>query len=296
MKDLTPELGYGLTPYVAEEYSILQYDPNPPKAEAYPLCVKKTPEMKFKFYSLTYKSDGLNIRAIVGLPPNFDPKVKHPLLVFNRGGNRNFGFMSACDLYLLSDFQNTIPDGILVMSQLRGSHDSEGNDEYGGKDVDDIISLIHWSESVSFIDSQERYIGGWSRGGLMTYLVLKKKIAFKAAFVIAGISDLFNLKKKRPEMGELFQELIPEYDLHQKALLRDRSAKYWAKEFETPLLIFHGTEDLRAPFEDAKRMDIILTKLKKPHQFVVYPNEGHDLKKSYYKMLGEIRLWFEKWK
>jgi dipeptidyl aminopeptidase/acylaminoacyl peptidase len=294
--NFTAELGYGLTPYVAEDYSVIQYDSDPPSEKTYSQCVQNFLQMYYKFYSLSYKSDGLNIKAIVGLPPNFDSNVKHPLLVFNRGGNRNFGFMTACDLFLLRDFENTIPSAIVIASQLRGSHGSEGSDEYGGKDVDDIINLIKWSEAVSFIDSQRRYIGGWSRGGMMTYLVLKKKIPFKAAFVIAGSSDLFILKKQRPEMNTLFQELIPDYDSNQKNLLQDRSARYWANKFETPLLIVHGTSDWRAPFEDANRMDAILTKLKKPHQFVVYPNEGHDLEKSYEKMLQEIRLWFGKWK
>lgn len=284
----------GLVKYQPDSYESLMDYSGSASSEEYELCVKGIDKLRYKFYSLTYKSGDLNIKAIVGLPPDFDPEKKYPLLVSNRGGNRNFGYLSACYLRMKQAFAETIPGAILVASQFRGSHGSDGEDEFGGKDVDDVINLIEWTKKAKFIDPERHYLAGWSRGGMMSYLLLKRQIKFKAAAIVAGTADLINMEKVRPEMASgVHQELIPNYSTQRIKVLKERSAIYWPEKINIPLLIIHGSDDWRVSVKDSRKMDQLLTKHKKVHKYIEYPGEGHDLDNKYWDALDEIEAWFK---
>lgn len=122
----------GLTPYQPDSYETVESDGWTPNREVYDACIERFIKARSQYYSLIYQSDGFNIKAIVVLPAGFKADQKHPLVVFNRGGNRNFGYMTVCDLGLLRGFGETVPNAVLVMSQYRGSHGSDGHDEFGG--------------------------------------------------------------------------------------------------------------------------------------------------------------------
>jgi len=85
------------------------------------------------FFEITYWSDGLKIEAFAAIPKN---EGKYPAIIFNRGGNRNFGALS---LYggnrkypIVYGFAPLAKEGYIVIGcNYRGGGKSEGEDEFG---------------------------------------------------------------------------------------------------------------------------------------------------------------------
>ena len=79
---------------------------------------------------------------------------------------------------------------VIIASQYRGNDGGEGQEEFGGKDVNDVLNLIPLLSQVPSADTWRIGMYGWSRGGLMTYIALAKTTKIKAAVVGSGVTDL----------------------------------------------------------------------------------------------------------
>jgi len=94
---------------------------------------------------------------------------KYPCLISNRGGHEDY---SAIDETVLGSLAKLASEGwVIAASQYRGGPGSEGRDELGGGDVDDVLNLIPLLESEPKADPTRIGMLGSSRGGMMTYLV-----------------------------------------------------------------------------------------------------------------------------
>ncbi|MEZ4800181.1 MAG: prolyl oligopeptidase family serine peptidase [Flavobacteriales bacterium] len=110
----------------------------------------------------------------------------YPCVIFNRGGNRDFGvFKIAHAAITLGEIAK---EGyVVIASQYRGNAGSEGKEEFGGSDVNDIVILPKVLEEVEGADTSRIGMYGWSRGGMMTYIALTKMKNIKAAAVGGAI-------------------------------------------------------------------------------------------------------------
>ncbi len=227
-------------------------------------------------YGFTYNSDGLKIKGYYSAPKG---SGNYPVVIYNRGGNRDFG--------QLTDERATLRLGsiaswgyVVVASNYRGSTGSEGQDEFGGSDVNDILNLLPVISQMDKADTSRLGVFGWSRGGMMTYKVLSKSCQFKAAVIGAGVADAFRNIKDRPEMEEyVYSELIPNYNQRKEQSLKDRSAVHWPDQLckETPLLLLHGSSDWRVSPEDALDMADKLYELKHPFRLLFLEGGDHGL-------------------
>lgn len=132
----------------------------------------------------------------------------------------------------------------VVASQYRGNDGVEGREEFGGKDVNDVLYLIPLVEELPNTNPNKIGMYGWSLGGMMTYLALMKTDKIKAAVVGGALSDLKMMDDSRDgEMGTyVFSELMPKYTEDKDQLLRQRSAVFNADRMckTTPILLLHG--------------------------------------------------------
>jgi dipeptidyl aminopeptidase/acylaminoacyl peptidase len=80
-----------------------------------------------------------------------------------------------------------------VASQYRGNAGGEGKEEFGGRDVDDVLNLIKLLISLPQADAKRIGMYGWSRGGMMTYQALARSDQVAAAIVGAGVTDAFDM-------------------------------------------------------------------------------------------------------
>jgi len=178
------------------------------------------------FYSITYFSDGLKVKGFIAIPK--DNKV-HPCVLFNRGGNENNSMLTNESFARKANF--LLDHGyIFAATQYRGSLGSEGKDEFGGGDVNDVINLIQSLRNIPQADTSRVALFGWSRGAINTYVALTKSTNIKAAVIGGGMSDLVKLRDWRKMLDTgLYAKLIPQYkETKNDELLKQRSALYIA--------------------------------------------------------------------
>jgi len=224
-----------------------------------------------EYFALTYWSDGLRVKGLLGRPRGSGP---FPAVVYNHGGNREYGKLQGWDLIPLVE-----AGYVAAGSQYRGNAGGEGREEFGGADRADVTSLVTLLERLPGVDPDRIGMMGHSRGGMMTYLALREQTlrrsgSIKAAVVISGLADLVALAEARLEMFVLYEELIGK----DEAQYRERSAVSWPELIDTPLLILHGEADERIPVEQARRLAASLAALGKPARLIVYPGDDHDLR------------------
>jgi len=222
---------------------------------------------------ITYMSDGLRIKGYLAMPEGAGP---YPAVISNRGGNPNLAVWS--DQSAWRSLGKVASWGyVVIASQYRGGGGSEGHDEFGGADVDDVLNLIEVLKSVPSADTNRIGMSGVSRGGMMTYLALTRTDKIRAAIVTSGLSDLMESSKSRPELLRVWKNLIPDFDSHMEATLKTRSAIQWPEKLpaNVPVLIIHGTADWRVSPLQAFDMARALYTANRPVRFVMYEGGSH---------------------
>ncbi len=242
-----------------------------------------------------YVSDSLKVKAYLAYPKD---KMAKPSVIYNRGGNREFGALNAKKMVLvlgrLASWGYTA-----VGSQYRGNDGGEGMEEFGGADVDDVLNLIPLLANLPQADTARMGMYGWSRGGMMTYLSLMRTCLMKAAVVGGAVADLRMMNDSRGgEMEKyVYSELIPDYENRKDAALAARSAITMVDKIckTTPILMMHGTADWRVIPEESLKMAEEFQKEKIPYRLVMFEGGDHGLS-EFDKEVDEMgKNWFDKY-
>jgi dipeptidyl aminopeptidase/acylaminoacyl peptidase len=243
-------------------------------------------------FKLKYLSDGLQVVGYLIKPKTI--KGKLPVVIYNRGGNREFGRMTLGVMLELSGFAEA---GFVVLaSEYRGNGGGEGKEEMGGADINDVLNLLPLAESLGYADTKNLFVYGLSRGGMMTYLALKNGLPARAAAVIGGPTDLLAEIQSRPEMeAAVYRELMPDYDKRKTEHLQARSAMYWAEKLNVPLLIQHGGADWRVQPSQSLKLATRLQELQKPYELVIYAEDDHPLTRNNSESQQRIINWFRRY-
>lgn len=207
---------------------------------------------------ILYESDDLEVSGYLASPMRIgkDKEKKYPLIIWNRGGNLEDGMI---DEFLARGIFGEIASWgyVVLASQYRKE------DEFGGKDVNDVLDLIPLAESISFCDSARIGMEGWSRGGMMTYRVLSRTNRIKCAVIISGLADLFRSEEKKSGLAKVYMESFGSEDegeyIERK---KERSAVYFSDKLnkETKILLIHGTADDKVSHQDSIDMHELLKK------------------------------------
>lgn len=278
---------------LAKEHPLsIQQDANIPKNNNGKILEQKLIEVDSKFknkidcYKIKYLSDGLEVIGFIVKPKKIDNKL--PVIIFNRGGNREYSKITEKTLKFLSYYASQ--NYVILASQYRGNDGGQGREAFGGKDVNDVLSLIPLAQSISYIDSTKIVMLGASRGGMMTYLAIKEGADIRAAAVISGLTDLFQSYQERDErMKKVLRELVGDDENEYKI----RSAYYWPEKINVPVLILHGEDDWRIKVSQAQKLSKKLAEAGKVHKLVVYPKGDHCLETHQHERDRRIFEWFE---
>jgi len=220
-------------------------------------------------YRIQYLSDGLRVAGFLLKPARGE---LFPAIIYNRGGCREYGKIDRQSLVYLSYLCSK--GYVVLASQYRGNDGGEGREEFGGRDVNDVLNLIETAKGLRYVDSERIAMIGVSRGGMMTYIAIRKGADIRAAAIISGISDLERLYQDR---GSAMKKVIEELAGADRNEWKKRSAVEWPEDLSVPILILHGTGDARVSVSHATRMDELLTAAGKAHKLVLYPNGDHSL-------------------
>ena len=245
-------------------------------------------------YVISYLSDGLKINGLLVKPKKAG---KYPCIIYNRGGNRESGSLKI--------FHGPITLGkiakegyVVIASQYRGNGGSEGLEEFGGKDVNDVTILTEVLREVDYADSEKIGMYGWSRGGMMTYIALTKTDRIKAAVVGGAVSDNFETIKDRPKMEtKVLAELIPGYKSNKEEELVKRSAIKWVDKFpkDVPILMLHGNADWRVKSEQSLRLALEFEKHRIPYRLIIFEGGDHIISEHVNEVDQEVVNWFNRY-
>ena len=234
-------------------------------------------------FRIRYKSDGYEVMGYVGAPYDYLNNT-YPILIYNRGGHFYFGVQTPEVIGFLAS------RGYIVLgSQYRGIAGGTGVDQFGGNEIEDILTLICISESFGFVEPENIFMAGASRGGMMTYIALRHDDRIRAAAVWAAISNSFELFDTRASMQSVYISLVGGSPNELPEEYERRSAMLWAYEINTPILIGHGTNDWRIPYSQSVNMSEALAHHGNIYKLLLYPDVGHDI---IIPFLYEMDSWF----
>lgn len=226
-------------------------------------------------YKFLYKSDEFEIAGFISVPNEcIEKKVPYPCMIYNRGGNRDYGSISKNDVQGLA-FYSYYYKRVVIASQYRGGWGSTGKDEFGGDDLNDVIKLIDLAEEMDFIDIDDLCMMGASRGGMMSYMAARKDDRIKKLIIISGVADLSSTYNERTDMKRILTELIGGSPQELPKEYEARSAVYWPNEINVPVLIFHSKGDDRVSYDQAEAMVNALQKAGKDCTFITYDDDWH---------------------
>lgn len=239
-----------------------------------------------------YLSDSLIVSGFILKPIIANNNSQLPLLIFNRGGNKDYGAIEDKQLKYLTELAT---HGYVVMaSQYRGNAFSEGIDEFGGNDLNDVECLISIAENLDYIDHKNIGVLGYSRGGIMTYLLSQSTDKIKAIATVGAVTDLFISAKKRPYLYEnVFKELIGDSINNRQEFIK-RSSSYWTKDINEPLLLLHGIDDKHVHISQAQNLKDSLVKYNKHFKNVFFEGGNHSLINKRKLRDKLIINWFDK--
>ena len=153
--------------------------------------------------------------------------------------------------------------------------------DVGGAEFTDLLAGIDLLVADGIADEDRLGIAGGSHGGFMAAWAVAHTDRFKAAIVLAGVTDW-------PLLAA-----TGEHSRFEAALGgRENSPITHAANIRTPVLILHGEDDTNVPLSQAELLHRALGD--RPHEFVVYPREGHSIRERGHQIdvLDRSRKWF----
>ena len=264
-------------------------------------------QKSFDILDITYASDGLAVAGFLARPK--DPGArKWPAIIFNRGGTSDYGRItrttddtSSCRqdhtpcLVIVDSYLWSKEGFVVIASDYRFHGPTAKQDQWGGVDVNDVMHLVPALRSLGFVDMDHLYMLGQSRGGTMGYIALKRGIPVKAAAVIAGPTDL---KDMRPEFVhgdetyDGFANVWPDYEHRAEEYYRERSAVCWPDQIKVPVLILHSRIDKLVPVSHSIRMAAALQVAGGTYALHIYSSDGHSLPLNRADRNRQIVEWF----
>ena len=250
---------------------------------------------------ISYRSwDGLYIQGFLYRPPSFDPSGSYPALVQVHGGGTN------AYLYALNTTEQYLARQgyvVLAVNYRGGSGFGRAFQDLGVQDWANGQARDAAAAAV-FLRAQPWSNGkvgiyGYSYGGIMSMAAIARVPgAFDAAVPMAGIYDFADAYTNADRLGKIFirtghggsPQDVPEIYEVSNTLAR-------VERIETPVLVMHGEEDVRAPFRQFELAVEILEREAKTYEAHSYPGEPHGFRDPMNRvdMYRRLEAWFDRW-
>jgi len=252
----------------------------------------------FDVFDVRYPSRGSGGDSVPGIliRPRTPGRRTWPAIIYNRDGTGDAGRLD--DLAIVEMYLLAREGFVVVASDYRFHGALARRDDWGGADVEDVLSLVPLLRAQPAVDASRIFMVGVSRGGATGYLALKRGLDVKAAAVIAGPSDLEALGKHRPELvggNDIYDgwaHVWPDYATRSQELYRERSMIYWADRITVPVLILHAKDDRLVPVDQPLRAAAALEQAGVRYDVQLYLNDEHTLSRHRDDRNRRIVDWF----
>ncbi|HEY0994762.1 MAG TPA: alpha/beta fold hydrolase [Gemmatimonadaceae bacterium] len=208
----------------------------------------------------TYASaiDGMTIPVYVFAPLQPRGDRAHAALVWVHGGvHGNW------DQNYLPFIREAVQRGYVVIApEYRGSTGYGAAHynaiDYGGKEVDDVLSAYDFARTLSYVDPARVAVMGWSHGGFITaHLMFRGETPFRAGAAIVPVTNLFQrLSFKGPGYQRSFstQAGLRGLPFEKREEYKRRSPYYQVDGLRKPILVHVATNDEDVNFEEAQML------------------------------------------
>jgi dipeptidyl aminopeptidase/acylaminoacyl peptidase len=225
-------------------------------------------------------SDGLMLNGFFTQAKAKQKNELAPIVVLVHGGPhfvRDYWEFSPQVQYLASHGYSVLQVNYRGSSGFGDNYEKSGYKVWGSRIQQDILDGYQWLVKQKKAADNNVCIMGGSFGGYSAIqsAALYPEI-YKCAIANAGISDLElmfekgDIHKRRSGMSYLTRVLGTD-----EQLLKSMSPVNYVDKIKVPLLLAHGEDDERVPFEHAERLRAALDKAKKPYEWFAIDKEGH---------------------
>jgi len=248
-------------------------------------------------------TDGKKMLVWVILPPNFDPNKKYPTLLYCQGGPQSI----VSPFYSFRwNFQLMAAEGYVIVAPNRRGLPGFGvewneaiSKDWGGQAMNDYLSAIDDVSKEKYVDTARRGAVGASYGGYSVYYLAGiHQNRFKSFIAHCGVFNLHSMYGTTEETffpnwdaggaywdAETNKDVAKTYYQHNPILL--------VKNWNTPILIFHGGKDYRVPIGQGQEAFAAAQLQGIKSRFVYLPDENHWVLKPQNAMVWQTE--FFKW-
>jgi dipeptidyl aminopeptidase/acylaminoacyl peptidase len=247
-------------------------------------------------------SDNIPIPGMMWLPPDFDPNRSYPVLVRLHGhpGQWNHSFRLLTQYFVSRGFVAVAPNPRGSVGFGDGFHDLHIAD-YGGVELDDVMRVVPFLDSLGYVDMGRKATWGGSGGGYMSFVIATERPdAFQAQVIRAPVSDWELLAidrygaegrawtagrtpvRERSEFGGPPEEIPEEY--------HRRSPINFVQNVTVPQLLIQGLRDGSVPPRQSQVWAQRMREVGKGDllEYVELPDEDHGLRR--YKSTTRTRI------
>lgn len=249
----------------------------------------------------TIERGGQQIECRVLHPPDFDPGQRYPMVVDIHGGPHS-RFSDWFDPYQ----QIIATAGYVVLGVNPRGSSSYGLDfakmvlgDWGGEDFLDIMAGVDALCERDYVDADRLAVHGASYGGYMGSWIIGHDHRFKAAVVGAPCTNLHSMYGTSDIGVSFFEMNWRGTPLELRDALLAHSPISYVENVTTPVLLYHGENDLRCPIEQSEQYFVALLRLGREVEFLRYPDSPHGFRRSAHPALRtdcsrRILDWLEK--
>lgn len=224
-------------------------------------------------------TDGEEILTWVIYPPDFDPTLRYPALLYAQGGPQ--GTVSQFFSYRWN-FQLMAANGYIVVAPNRRGVPSFGqawkeeiSGDWGGQAMQDLLSAIDDVASEPYVDENRLGAVGASFGGYSVYwLAGNHEGRFRTFVAHAGVFNLESMYGATEEMFFVNFDLKGPY-WENPAGFEAFSPHKFVQNWDTPILVIHGEKDFRVPVGEGMQAFTAAQLKGIPSRFLYFPEEGH---------------------
>jgi len=229
--------------------------------------------------------DGLPIPTYITSPAAAGDKPL-PTVVLVHGGpwvrGGRYGWQPQAQFLASRGYRVLQPD-------FRGSlgygfkHFQAGWKQWGKTMQDDLVDVTRWAVAQGLTDPQRVCVMGSSYGGYAMLMALARDgDTFRCGVSYAGVTDIglmytanwsdMTESVRRYSLRPLIGDPVADADA-----LKAASPLYNADRIKQPLLLMHGTHDLRVPLEHGRKFREALARTNPAVEWAQYGDEGHSL-------------------
>jgi dipeptidyl aminopeptidase/acylaminoacyl peptidase len=246
----------------------------------------KTKQLSFPEKKSFVNEKGLTVEYWIMKPANYEAGKKYPAILDIHGGPSAMWGPGESSMW--HEFQYYCAKGyVVVYGNPRGSggYGAEflrGNvNDWGKGPTSDVLTYLDKAVEGGFIDTARLTVTGGSYAGYLVAWIVSHDQRFKAACAQRGVYDLATFFGE----GNAWR-LVPNYfggypwETATKANILRESPINYVQNITTPLIIFHGENDLRTGVIQGEMLYRSLKVLGRPVEYVRHPGGTHELTRT----------------